>query len=405
MRLSTSVALALALALVLGCQEPPGLQPSTEITLTPLDTTIAWGSSVQLEATLHYSGGLPIRASKLGWAPLVEFESLDPSVATVSSTGRVQAQGPSGAAVIRATRGQLSTLARVTVLDSMVVARARLSDRSYAAAISIGDVAFVSQSDLSSVVRVDLQSHTFSDTIIVGDTPTEMAFNATGSRLYVTNQYSSTISVIDVSTNTVIDQIPVGNRPFEVIVEPGDSILWTGKIDSLYGIRLSTKEIIARFQIGAVGNGVAIARDTLLYVSTHGTGTIVEINLRTRTLGRTFSVGGVPQKLVVSPNGTELYIANQDGYIQFWDLNSGAQIGSNLALPSAAYGLARRSSNGLLYATSAYFGDGYVYVIDPVTRTLVHSAVFGGSTRHIVFTTDGSAGLVPNEGGWVDFMK
>jgi len=239
----------------------------------------------------------------------------------------------------------------------------------------------------------------------VGDTPTEMAFNSTGTRLYVTNQYSASISVINVASNTAIDEIPVGNRPFEVIVEPGDSILWTGKIDSLYGVRLATKEIIARFQIGDVGNGFAIAHDTVLYVSTHTTGTVVEINLRTRSLGRTFAVGGVPQKLAVSPNGTELYIANEAGYLQFWDLSSGLQIGSNLILPSAAYGLARRPTNGYLYLTGAYFGGGYIYIVDPVTHVLVHSAIVGGSTRHVVFNADGSVGLVPNEGHWVDFIK
>jgi YVTN family beta-propeller protein len=287
----------------------------------------------------------------------------------------------------------------------MLVTRTKLANRSYAAGISINGVAYISQSDLSSILRLNLQSHAVTDTITVGDTPTEMAFNSTGTRLYVTNQYSGSISVIDVASNTAVDAIPVGNRPFEVIVEPGDSILWTGKIDSLYGVRLATKKIIARFQIGDVGNGVVIAHDTLLYVSTHRTGTVVEINLRNRTQGRTFSVGGVPQKLVVSPGGDELYIANESGYIQFWDLSTGTQIGSNLALPAAAYGMARRPTNGLLYVTSAYFGGGYIYVVDPVTRTLVHSAVVGGSTRHVVFNGRGSVGIVPNEGGWVDFLK
>jgi DNA-binding beta-propeller fold protein YncE len=132
---------------------------------------------------------------------------------------------------------------------------------------------------------------------------------------------------------------------------------------------------------------------------------VIEFNLRTRALGRTFAVGGVPQKIAVSPDGFTLYIANQSGYVQFWDLVSGLQIGSNLILPSAGYGLARRATNGYLYVTGAYFGGGYIYVIDPLARTIVHSAVVGGSTRHVVFTADGTIGIVPNENGWVDFIK
>jgi len=374
----------------------PGIP--VDMTVSPGDTAIMPGHSVQLTATVRDAFG------DLATTP-VTWESLDPLKATVSSAGLVHAEGPSGVVGIRASSGSVSRTALVTVLDTIVSGRTKVRNRAYAAGISPANVAYVSQSDLALILRWNLVSQRVNDSVTVGNTPTEMAFNSTGSRLYVTNQGSGTISAIDVAANTVIDAIPVGNRPFEVIVEPGDSILWTGKIDSLYGIRLATKEIIARFQIGDVGNGVAIADDTLLYVSTHNSGTVVEINLRIRARGRTFNVGGIPQKLVVSPDGSELYIANESGYIQFWDLASGTQIGSNLTLPASAYGLARRASNGLLYATSAYFGGGYIYVIDPVTRALLHSALVGGSTRHVVFTADGSIGLVPNENGWVDFIK
>lgn len=374
----------------------PGIP--VDITVSPGDTAIVSGHSVQLTATARDAFG------DLASTP-VTWESLDPLKATVSSAGLVHSEGPSGVVGIRASSGSVSRTAVVTVLDTIVSGRTKVRNRAYAAGISPTNVAYVSQSDLALILRWNLVSQRVNDSVTVGSIPTEMAFNSTGSRLYVTNQGSGTISVIDVAANTVIDAIPVGNRPFEVIVEPGDSILWTGKIDSLYGIRLATKEIIARFQIGDVGNGVAIADDTVLYVSTHNSGTVVEINLRTRARGRTFNVGGIPQKLVVSPDGSELYIANESGYIQFWDLASGTQIGSNLTLPASAYGLARRASNGLLYATSAYFGGGYIYVIDPVTRALLHSALVGGSTRHVVFTADGSIGLVPNENGWVDFIK
>ena len=376
----------------------PGIP--TLITIAPQDTAIRVGESVQLRATLRDAFGDSVPGS-------ISWTSLNPSLLSVSTAGLVQSLGPTGAGNIRATADgdTLSATAGVAVLDTILSGRTKVRNRAYAAAISAADVAYVGQTDLSLVLRANLPSHAFTDSTIVGSIPTEIAFNSTGTRAYVTNQSSWTISVINVATNTVIDAIPVGNRPFEVIVEPGDSILWTGKIDSLYGIRLATKAIIARFQIGDVGNGVAIARDTLLYVSTHSTGTIVEINLRTRARGRTFTVGGIPQKLVVSPDGTELYIANESGYIQFWDLDTGLQIGSNLALPSAAYGLARRSTTGMLYATSAYYGGGYIYIVDPASRTLVYSTIVGGSTRHVVFTADGSMGLVPNEDGWVDFIK
>jgi YVTN family beta-propeller protein len=373
----------------------PGV--ATHVTVSPPDTAIASGATVQLTATARDGLGDSVPSGSFQWS------STDSAKATVSSSGLVHSVGPSGDVTIIATSGTVSGTALVTVLDSMVVARTRLPGRPQGAAI-FGNIAYVTQLDLARISRANLPSHAFTTSVTVGSIPTGIVFNSTGSRAYVTNQYGASVSIVNPATNTVVDSIVVGNRPFEVLVAPGDSLLYVAKIDSVYGIRLSTKAIIARFAIPDAGNGMAIARDTLLYVSTHNGGTVVEFNLRTRTLGRTLAVGGVPQKLVVSPNGNELYIANEAGYVQFWDLDTGLQIGSNLALPSAGYGMARRPSNGLLYVTSAYYGGGYIHVIDPVSRTLVHSAVLGGATRHVVFSADGS-GLVANENGWVDFLK
>src|SRR6267378_1351790 len=363
----------------------PGV--ATQVTVSPPDTAIASGANVQLTATGRDGLGDPVPGGSFQWS------STDSTKATVSSTGLVHSVGPAGDVTIAATSGTVSGTALVTVLDSMVVARTRLPGRPQGAAI-FGNIAYVTQLDLARISRANLPSHAFTTSVTVGSIPTGIVFNSTGSRAYVTNQYGASVSIVNPATSTVADSIAVGNRPFEVLVAPGDSVLYVAKIDSVYGIRLSTKAIIARFAIPEVGNGIVVARDTLLYVSTHNGGTVVEFNLRTRVVGRTFAVGGVPQKLAVSPDGTELYIANESGYVQFWNLDTGLQIGSNLALLSTGYGMARRPTNGWLYVTSA---SGYLYVVDPTTRTLVYSAVVGGSTRHVVFTADGSIGLVANE--------
>lgn len=370
----------------------------TSVAISPADTALAMGTTAQFHAVVLDETSAAIPGVTVSWI------SYDTSLVTISSTGLVAAKSKTGDAFIGASYGGRSGTTTVTVLDSMVIARTRLPSRPHAAAI-FGNIAYVTQLDAASASRANFPSRAFASSVPVGSTPTGVAFNAAGTRAYVTNQYSSSVSVVNVSTNTTIDNIPVGNRPFEIIVAPGDSILYVAKIDSVYGVRLSTKAIIARFPIPEAGNGIAIARDTLLYVSTHVGGTVVEFNLRTRTVTRTFAVGGDAQKMAVSPDGNLLYIANQAGYVQFWNIDSGLQDGATVTLPSAGYGLARRPSNGLLYVSSAYFGGGYIYVIDPVARTLLHSSIVGGSTRHIVFTVDGSIGIVANEGGWVDFLR
>lgn len=375
----------------------PGV--ATQITITPRDTTISSRDSTQLTATAR--DGLGGLVSGL----LIQWRSLDTSLATVSSTGVVHGRGVQGSVLIGATSGTVAGYTYVTIIDSLFVTRPFAGGVAYTAAISSNNVAYVGLLNESRITRVNLSSHTF-DTSVTVSYPMGIAFNSTGSRAYATNGASSSISVVDVATSTVIDHIAVGSNPRELIVAPGDSIIYVGREHGVVGVRLATKEIIVQLVVSGYQIGLAIARDTLLYMSSLGTrlgdGMVVEFNLRTRTLGRTFPVGGLPQMMTVSPDGKELDIANQSGYVQFWNLDTGLQIGSNLILPAAAYDVTRRVTNGLLYLTSA---GGYIYVVDPVDQRLVHATDVGGVTRRIVFTADGSMGLVANQNGWVGFLR
>lgn len=387
-----------AAALACDSATAPVLIPAS-MQMAPADTTIGQGETFQLRTVVYDTAGSPIPVRPA-------YTWTDSTMISVSSAGVVRAIGDAGAVTITATLGILVQQARVQITDSLLGTRVPLAGQPYSAAISSTGVAYVSLGTANQLARADLPGQTFSPVVGTGNTPTEVAFNSTGTRAYVTNQYSSSVSVVNVATNTWIDTIPVTGRPFEILVAPGDSILYVANLDSVYGFRLATKAVVAQFAIPHVGNGMVVAHDTLLYVSTHNGGTVVEFNLRTRTVARTFAVGGVPQKLAVSADGNTLYIANEAGYVQFWNLIGGGQIGTNLLLPgSAGYGIARRASNGLLYVTTAYFGGGRIYIVDPVTRTLVRTIPVGGSTRRVVFNASGSIGFVPNENGWVDFLK
>lgn len=379
----------------------PGV--ATVIAVTPSDTSIPLGASLQLTTSGRDAFGDSVPDLSVTWS------SESTIVATVSNGGLVHSEGPTGTAIIRATSGSTSGIAVVTALDSALVVRSFVSGNPIAAAISVANVAYVAKGtptlEPGTVVRANLPSRSFGQSLPVGNFPTEIAFNSLGTRAYVSNQYGASVSVIDVAANAQIDLIDVGFRPVAVIVAPGDSILWLGKENSVDAIRLATKQVVTSFPFhGAIANAAVIARDTLLYVSMFNAGLVVEFNLRTTTMGRTFSVGGSPQRLAVSLDGRELYIANRNGWVQFWDLVTGSQVDSILPVPTDVSGIARRPSNGLLYVTSDYSG-GRLYVIDPVTHRLVYSAVIGGVARGVVFNSDGGIGIIPNERGWVDFIN
>jgi YVTN family beta-propeller protein len=302
--------------------------------------------------------------------------------------------------MLAAACGNASGPAHTPILGDRVM----VAGAPYGAAIGATGVAYITNPGASNLGRTDLPSQAFAPAVTMGSVPTEVAFNSSGSTAYVTNQGSHNVGVVDVGTNSWIDTIPVTGDPFEVIVAPGDSIIYVStNVNRVYGIRLATKDTVKSFATPAIGNGMLI-RDTLLYVSTHSGGTIIEFNLRTRAVARTFTVGGTPQKMDTSSDGNTLYIANEAGYVQVWNRVTGLQIGSNIPLASAGYGIARRPTNGKLYVTSAYFGGGRIYVIDPATRTIIDTVTAGGSTRRVIFDANG-VGFVPNEGGWVDFIR
>lgn len=368
--------------------------------LAPRDTSIPQSGRVQLRATVYDTSGGPI--------PLrPRFESSNPTVLTVTPAGLVRSLGPKGRAAITATVGPFEDHAVITVFDSALAARVPLGGRPFGAAIAATGATYVTQADLAQLSRIDLASRSFVGTVAVGSVPTDVAFNAAGNRAYVTNQFRQNVGIVDAATNELIDEIAVTGNPFDVIVAPGDSMLYvTTNADSVYGFRLATKAVVAAFPVPGTANGFA-ARDTLLYVSTRAGGTVVEFNLRTRTVARTFAVGGMPQKMALSADGHQLYIANESGYVQFWDLVSGRQIGANLRLPngSAGYGLALRPNANRLYVSSAYFGGGNIHIINPATRTVTRTIHVGGAAREVVFNAAGTIGFVSNEGGWVDYLK
>ena len=370
------------------------------VAISPADTTIFQYDSVRFRAAVLSTTGDTIRNLPITWS------STDTTIATVTTSGLARSAGRASTTFIQARYQGLANQARLIVRDTVILGnRVTLGGQPYGAVISSTGVAYVTLGSAAQLARTNLPSQAFAPAVAVGSVPTAVAFNSGGTIAYVANQLSQNVGVVDVATNTQTDVIPVNGDPFVVIVQPGDSIIYVStNVNRVYGIRLATKALVDSFPTPAVGNGMLI-KDTLLYVSTHSGGTVIEFNLKTRTVARTFTVGGTPQKMAISTDGNILYIANEAGYVQFWNRITGLQIGSpTLLTGSAGYGIALRPTTGKLYVTTAYFGGGGIYVIDPTTHAIINSVIAGGSTREVVFAANG-IGFVPNESGWVDFIK
>jgi len=279
---------------------------------------------------------------------------------------------------------------------------ATLSGRPYALAVS-HDVVYVGRLDASLVTRYNGANTAPAADIAVGSTPTELAFNAAGTKAYVTNQFSNSIGIIDVATNTQTSTIAVTGNPFAVIVSPdGDTVYVTTNANSAYKIDIATGTVVGSIATGQTANGLAISADgSKLYVSTRDGGSVMEVRTSDMTLLRTFSPGSRTQQVLIAPDNSELYVVTEGGGLFVYNLGTGALTQSVSNLGDGPWSMAISPDGTKLWIGILYTGE--VKVLDRATRALTKTWYVGGTPRRIGFLANGTA-VVANEGGYVTWL-
>lgn len=272
----------------------------------------------------------------------------------------------------------------------------------FGVAISSQGLAYMTQSQFNTVAVIDLEGPSVAGSIVVGNRPDDIAFNASGSTAYVTNVDGGTVGVINTATGTQTTTYPVAAGPLRILVGPGSSALYVtlGNGD-LVVLNASTGAPIKTIAIGGTPNGLALDAGTgRLYVASTA-GTVTVINTATNTPIDTFVVGGYPQDVAILPGRNALYVANEQGWLDIRNLATGVRTDS-IPVPSA-FGAAVTPDGAQVWVTET--GVGYVIVIDAATREVVDSALPFGAPRHIAFTPSGDAALVANEIGYAQVIR
>jgi DNA-binding beta-propeller fold protein YncE len=410
-----------ASAAACGSDEPTSPSPTGTVVVTPARLVMGLGTSRQLSAVVLDGAGAPVSGAT------VSFVSSDPSRASVTPEGLVSYVGI-GQAEIRASSNDLLAVVPYTGMrsghplgttaTSTPLPGDGQGDGPFGVAVDGDGRILISQTNSGRVASGLYPVISFATRQVDG-TPTSIALLGGGTALVTpTGADNDDASVIELSSDRVLVQVPLDVPAFSAVTAPDSQTAYLGTNDG----RVLEFDVASSRVTGSIDLTVSKSRanhlalnpaGTLLYASSFTTGTISEIDLASRSVARTFVVGGEPQGIAVSLDGAELYVADESstGDIDIYDL-AGDTIAASV--PSGAtsssggpFALAMSPDGATVYVgVITDDGPGLIQLIDVATHTIERTiASCGGIPRRIGFGYSGGLAVIVDETGCVNFVE
>ena len=364
-----------------------------------------------LGVIVHDLYGNPVADADITWTVLSGGGQVSPATARTNAQGVSKARFTLGAGrtqLARASLGGVSATFTISAKERPSGTKVILPSRPYALDISPCGVMYAPRLDAASAARFELPSKNPSAHVTVGFTPTDVSFDAAGAKAFVSNQASGTgpggsVSVIDVATNTVALTIPVPDRAFVTRTSPSGDKLYIGSANGLvYAYSFATGQVVNSVVVGDVPQHFVFSPDgTKLYVSMRDAGRVVEVDLSTHNITRTFQSTYGVQEAVVAPDGSELYVANQSGWLEIWNLATGAKT-QDILLGNGPWAMTLSPDQAKLYVGILF--DGEVAVVHRATRVVERYINVEGVPRRIRFAPDNTTIVIANESGYLTFI-
>ena len=411
----------LAAVAACGSDEPTSPEPPGSLVVTPGRLVLGLGLSRQLVASVRDGAGEPVTDAT------VSFVSSDPTIVAVTAEGLVSYVGV-GQAEITATSDDLVDVIPYTGLRSghplgTTATSATLpgiveGDGPFGAAVDGSGRIFITQTHGGRLASASYPVMGFVTGELDG-TPTSIALLGGGTALVTpTGADNDDASVIDLSTDRVLTQLTLDVPVFSAVTAPDSHTAYLGTNDGrVLEFDVASSRVTGSIDLGVEksrANHLALNRaGTLLYASSFTSGTVSEIDLASKSVLRTFFVGGEPQGIAVSLDGAELYVADESntGSIDIYDL---AEATLSLSIPSGAtfgtggpFGLAISPDGASVYVgVITGDGPGLIQVIEAATHSIQHTLTSCGEIpRRIAFGYSGGLAVIADETGCVNFVE
>lgn len=323
------------------------------------------------------------------------------AVAAVTAGGMLSGQHLGATKLHVMADGASADVPVIVRFDSLSFVRRVLSGGPYGVGVA-GDAVVVTQKDAGTVAVGSLSGGPIVGGVAVGSIPTDVSVNAAGTEAYVTNQYSNTLGIVNVTSRTQVATVRLPYSPYRSVLTRDGSRVWvTTNTGPIYAVDVASRTVVDSLPGVGPTNGFAIAPgDTLAYASNYA-GQVREFDLRTKAVRRTLTAQGVLQEVVVSGDGKELYVGNENGFVEVFDLTTGTNV-QHLAL-GQVFGMALGPDGNTLFVAQSL--NGVVAAVDRGTRKILFQVPTGGTPRRAKFNANGTMIVVANEAGWVDFLR
>src|SRR5436190_5843375 len=166
----------------------------------------------------------------------------------------------------------------------------------------------------ATLVTIDAATHAIVGAPIpVRPEPAGLAIHPNGTRIYVTSYGSKFVCVVDLGLRRVIREIAMPDRPDAIAILPNGTKAYASipPIVSLSVIDLATDTVSGAPipTVQAMENLLVSPNGLLLYVPGSRRVAVLD-TVRDHFLDLTFSVGEYPAALAITPDGSQLYVAN-----------------------------------------------------------------------------------------------
>jgi YVTN family beta-propeller protein len=177
---------------------------------------------------------------------------------------------------------------------------------------------------------------------IPGSGVDHMDFSADGSYLLVSCEFGGQVVKVGTNPPQVLGVYRGGRLPVDVKLHPEGTHFFVAD-QGRHGVMVIEPDSMQEVHFIPTGwgaHGMAIARDTrALYVTNRLAGTLSVIDMAAFGVAQTWTIGGSPDMVQVSPDGQQIWIsARNHGYVQVIDSNNGGVI-ARIPTGAAPHGL------------------------------------------------------------------